>query len=122
MRVAKLSTAVVIVGTMLLAGASVRAAPVTVNFGSTGDNFMYAGVRPSIDFRERNWGTSPDILAGPNTTTNGPPYRGLLHTDISSLASVPNLSVQSGTLTEGSVEISAGAQIRWKRPGSCSRI
>ncbi len=119
MRVAKLSAAVVIVGTMLLAGASVRAAPVTVNFGSTGDNFMYSG---SAAHRNNNWGASPDILAGPNTTTNGPPYRGLLHTDISSLASVPNLSVQSGTLTEGSVEISAGAQIRWKRPGSCSRI
>ncbi len=73
--------------------ASASAAPVTVNFGSDGDNFMYAPMG------DHNWGTWEHVIVGPNLTTNGPPYRGLYHFDISSLTGVPNISVQSATLS-----------------------
>lgn len=100
MRVSTFFAAVVIAAVTAVLGVSgAFASPVTVNFGSTGDNFMYAGVHGSTDYRERNWGTWEHVVVGPNTTGGAPPYRGLLHTDVSSLASIPSLSVQSAALT-----------------------
>ncbi len=93
MRAFTLSAALAFASVACLPHAYTFAGPVTVNFGSTGDNFMYS---PMGNY---NWGSWEHILVGPNLTTNGPPYRGLLHTDINSLTSVPNISVQSATLT-----------------------
>ncbi len=100
MRVSTFFAAVGIAAVAAVLGApGASASPVTVNFGSTGDNFMYAGVHSGVDYRERNWGAWEHVVVGPNTTAGAPPYRGLLHTDVGSLASVPNLSVQSAALT-----------------------
>ncbi|MDZ7618103.1 MAG: hypothetical protein U1E05_13950 [Patescibacteria group bacterium] len=93
MRAFTLSAALAVASVACLPLAYTFAGPVTVNFGSTGDNFMYSSMG------NYNWGSWEHIIVGPNLTTNGPPYRGLLHTDIGSLASVPNISVQSATLT-----------------------